>query len=46
MADGISSKIDTKKLLKALKKLPINIQKNVMVGSTRAGAKVWVLNLI
>jgi len=40
MAKGISSSIDTKKLLKALKKLPINIQKNVMVGSTRAGAKV------
>ncbi len=36
----ISGKIDTKKLLKALDKLPKNIQKNVMVGATRAGAKV------
>jgi len=40
MADGISGKVDSKQLLKALGKLPINIQKNVMVGSTRAGAKV------
>ena len=40
MADGISGNIESKQLLKALKKLPINIQKNVMVGSTRAGAKV------
>jgi len=31
---------DIKNVLKALKKLPINIQKNVMVGATRAGAKV------
>ena len=36
----ISGSVNTKQLLKALKKLPINIQKNVMVGSTRAGAKV------
>jgi HK97 gp10 family phage protein len=40
MAKGISSEIDNKALLKALAKLPFNIQKNVMVGSTRAGAKV------
>jgi len=36
----IKGEIDTKKLLKALKKLPLNIERNVMVGSTRAGAKV------
>jgi len=36
----IKGEIDTKKLLKALKTLPLNIQRNVMVGSTRAGAKV------
>lgn len=36
----IKSDIDSKKLLKALKKLPLNIERNVMVGSTRAGAKV------
>ena len=36
----ISGKIDSKKLLKALDKLPKNIQKNVMVGATRAGAKI------
>jgi len=40
MANGISSSIDSKKLLKALKKLPLNIERNVMVGSTRAGATV------
>ncbi len=40
MADGISYNIDSKKLLKALKKLPLNIERNVMVGATRAGAKV------
>lgn len=40
MANGIDSNIDSKKLLKALKKLPFNIQKNVMVGATRASAKV------
>jgi len=40
MANGIHGEIDAKQLLKALDKLPFNIQKNVMVGSTRAGAKV------
>jgi len=40
MAKGINAKIDTKQLLKALKKLPINIQKNIMVGATRASATV------
>lgn len=40
MANGVSSSIDNKKLLKALKTLPLNIQRNVMTGSTRAGAKV------
>jgi len=40
MANGITSEINAKQLLKALGKLPINIQKNVMVGATRAGAKV------
>ena len=39
-AGGISSNIDTEQLLKALKQLPINIQKNVMVGAIRAGANV------
>lgn len=36
----ISGEVNSKQLLKALKKFPLNIQKNVMVGSTRAGAKV------
>jgi len=36
----IKGDINSKKLLKALKKLPINIQKNVIVGATRAGATV------
>lgn len=40
MANGISSTIDAKKLLQALNELPINIQRNVMNGATRAGAKV------
>jgi len=40
MAKGISGGVDSKKVLKALKKLPLNIQKKVMIGSTRAGAKV------
>lgn len=40
MANGINGEIDTKQLLRALEKLPINIQKNVMVGATRASAKV------
>lgn len=40
MDNGISGKIEMKQVLKALKKLPINIQKNVMVGATRASATV------
>ena len=35
---AISVSIDTKQLMSALKELPKNIQKNVMVGATRAGA--------
>jgi len=35
----ISSTFDSKKLLKALKIFPERIQKNIMVGSVRAGAK-------
>ena len=38
----ISAKIDNKKLLSALKLFPDNIQRNVMVGATRAGANVLV----
>lgn len=40
MASGITSSIDTKKLLKALDQFPKNVQKNIMVGATRAGANV------
>lgn len=36
----ISAEIDSKKLLESLKQFPINIQKNVIVGATRAGANV------
>ncbi len=36
----INSTINTKDLITSLKKLPLNIQKNVMVGATRAGANV------
>ena len=38
----IDSNIDTKKLLEALKQFPQNIQKNVVTGAVRAGAKVLV----
>lgn len=37
---GISSNIQSEDLLKALKTLPINIQKNVMVGAIRAGSNI------
>ena len=40
MANGINGEIDSKQLLRALEKLPFNIEKNIIVGSTRAGAKV------
>lgn len=40
MASGITSSIDTKNLLKALNQFPQNVQKNIMVGATRAGANV------
>lgn len=40
MASGIASSIDTKKLLKTLAQFPKNVQKNIMVGATRAGANV------
>ena len=40
MANGIEATFDVKKVMKALKELPNNIQKNIMVGATRAGAKV------
>ena len=36
----IKADINSKKLLKALDKLPKNIQKNVIVGATRAAANV------
>lgn len=36
----INTSIDSASLLKALKKFPENIQKNVMTGAVRAGAKV------
>lgn len=36
----VSSEINTEKLLKAMKDLPIRVQKNIMVGATRAGANV------
>lgn len=39
-AGGVSASIDTESLLKTLKTLPINIQRNVMVGAVRAGANV------
>jgi HK97 gp10 family phage protein len=35
----ISANIDNKKLLESLKQFPINIQKNVITGAVRAGAK-------
>ena len=37
---GINTSLDSEKLLKALKQFPTNIQKNVMTGAVRAGAKV------
>ena len=37
---GISGKIDNSQLMKALSKLPKNIQNNVMTGATRAAANV------
>lgn len=40
MADAISATFEFKSVLKALQNLPINIQKNVMTGATRAGANV------
>lgn len=40
MANGIEATFDVKEVMKALHNLPINIQKNVMVGATRASAKV------
>lgn len=36
----IDAQIDNKKLLAAMKDLPIRIQKNIMVGATLAGANV------
>lgn len=39
---AISVTIDNTLLMKALKQLPKNIQKNVMVGATRAGATALV----
>lgn len=36
----VNAEIDTKKLLQAMKDLPIRVQKNIMVGATRAGANV------
>lgn len=39
---GISTTIDTKSLLKSLEQFPINIQKNVLTGAVRAGAKPLV----
>ena len=39
---GISSNIDTKALLKSLNNFPINVQKNIMTGAVRAGAKPLV----
>lgn len=40
MASGITSSFDNKNLLKALEQFPKNVQKNIMVGATRAGANV------
>lgn len=40
MANGIEATFNIQEVMKALKQLPVNIQKNVMVGATRAGAKV------
>lgn len=40
MASGITSSFDNKKLLKALEQFPKNVQKNIMVGATRAAANV------
>ncbi len=40
MTSGITSSFDNKKLLKALEQFPKNVQKNIMVGATRAGANV------
>lgn len=39
---SIEIEIDYKDVLKSLKQFPINIQKNVLVGSVRAGAKPLV----
>lgn len=36
----LDAEIDNKKLLEAMKDLPIRVQKNIMVGATRAGANV------
>lgn len=40
MGNSISATFEFKSVLKALQNLPINIQKNVMTGATRAGANV------
>lgn len=40
MANSISATFDFQDVLKALKTLPINIEKNIMVGATRASANV------
>lgn len=40
MTNGIEATFDVKEVMKALHNLPINIQKNVMTGATRASAKV------
>lgn len=40
MANSASATFDFQDVLKALKNLPINIEKNIMVGATRAGANV------
>jgi len=40
MVNGISATFDVKEVMKALHNLPINIQKNVIVGATRAAANV------
>jgi HK97 gp10 family phage protein len=42
MASGVEFTFDYKQVEHALKTLPINIQKNIMVGATRAGAVVVV----
>jgi len=37
--DGFSAKIEFQELLSTMKKFPINIQNNIMVGATRAGTR-------